>query len=149
MKHIMFAAALGCAQIAGLAAFAGDRPSVPGTETYIVNLKDGDVVSSPVTILFGVKGMGVAPAGIEKDGTGHHHLLINRPPMGQGEDGAEEYDYGMVGSDNLIHYGGGQTETVLDLPPGDHTLQLVFADLNHVPFEPSVESEQITITVSE
>lgn len=149
MKNTFIAAALAGAVIVTTPAFAGDRPPVEGAESYFINLSDGDSVQGPVTVLFGIKGMGVAPAGIEKEGTGHHHLLINRPALGQGEDGMEEYDYGLVGSDNLIHYGGGQTETGLDLPPGTHTLQLVFADLNHVPFEPSVETPVITITVTE
>lgn len=134
---------------AAVPAWAGDRAPVEGAQSYFIGLSDGDTVQSPVTVRFGIKGMGVAPAGTEKEGTGHHHLLINRPALGQGEDGMEEYEYGLVGSDNLIHYGGGQTETTLDLPAGTHTLQLVFADLNHVPFEPSVETEVITINVTE
>lgn len=149
MKQVLIGAAIAFAPLYMSAAMAGDTPSVPGAKTYFINLSDGDTVTAPVTVLFGIKGMGVAPAGTEKDGTGHHHLLIDRPALGQGEEGMEEYDYGLVASDNLIHYGGGQTETSLDLPPGEHTLQLVFGDLNHVPFEPSVETPVITITVAE
>jgi hypothetical protein len=114
---------------------------------YFVNLKDGDVVTSPVTVLFGLSGMGVAPAGAEWDNTGHHHLLVNRPPLGEGPDGAEEFEYGLPADDNHIHFGGGQTQTSLDLPAGEHTLQLVLGDLNHVPHNPSVVSDVITIKV--
>ncbi|PTX55858.1 uncharacterized protein DUF4399 [Litoreibacter ponti] len=149
MKTTCLSLTLAGAVFLAAQAFAGDRAPVDGAEAYFIGLSDGDTVQTPVTVRFGIKGMGVAPAGVEKDGTGHHHLLINRPALGQGEDGMEEYEYGLVGSDNLIHYGGGQTETTLDLPAGEHTLQIVFADLNHVPFEPSVETEVITITVTE
>lgn len=149
MKKTFLSLALTGVLFLTLPAVAGDRAPVEAAQSYFIGLSDGDTVQSPVTVRFGIKGMGVAPAGTEKEGTGHHHLLINRPALGQGEDGMEEYEYGLVGSDNLIHYGGGQTETMLELAPGEHTLQLVFADLNHVPFEPSVETEVITITVAE
>lgn len=114
---------------------------------YFANLKDGDVISGPVSVVFGLKGMGVAPAGTEKENTGHHHLLINRAPLGEGPDGADELIYGVPADDNHIHFGGGQTETVLDLPAGEHTLQMVLGDLNHVPHNPPVMSDVITITV--
>lgn len=118
-----------------------------GGKVYFVNIADGDTVSSPVTIIFGLTGMGVAPAGTEKDNTGHHHLLIDRPPLGEGEDGAEELVNGLPSDDNHIHFGGGQTEVTLDLAPGAHTLQLVLGDLNHVPHNPPVTSDVITVTV--
>lgn len=149
MKSIMLAAALFGAAIVTAPAIAGGHLPHENATVYFVGLSDGDTVKGPVTVRFGLKGMGIAPAGIEKEGTGHHHLLLDRPALGEGEDGKEEYDYGLVGSDNLIHYGGGQTEATLDLAPGKHTLQLVFGDLNHVPFNPSVESKVITITVEE
>ncbi|MEP3346002.1 MAG: DUF4399 domain-containing protein [Litoreibacter sp.] len=149
MKKTFIAAIVACTAIVSTPAFSGDIAPVPGAQQYFINLSDGDTVTSPVKVLFGISGMGVAPAGVEKEGTGHHHLLIDRPALGKGEDGMEEYDYGLVGSDNLIHYGGGQTETTLELPAGEHTLQLVFGDLNHVPFEPTVETSIITITVTE
>ena len=104
-------------------------------------------MTSPVKVVFGLSGMGVAPAGTEKDNTGHHHLLIDRPPLGQGADGAGELDYGLPADDNHKHFGGGQTETMLELAPGQHTLQLVLGDLNHVPHVTPVVSEVITITV--
>ena len=126
---------------------AQDTPSAPGASVYFINLADGDTVTSPVTVKFGLSGMGVAPAGTEKENTGHHHILLNRPPLGEGEDGAEEFEYGLPADDNHIHFGGGQTETKLDLPAGTHTLQLVLGDLNHIPHATPVVSDVITITV--
>ncbi|TNF21823.1 MAG: DUF4399 domain-containing protein [Rhodobacteraceae bacterium] len=126
---------------------AGETPAPEGASVYFVNLADGDRVSAPVTVVFGLTGMGVAPAGTEKDMTGHHHILVDRPPLGDGPDGAEELDYGLPADDNHIHFGGGQTEVTLDLAPGDHTLQLVLGDHNHVPHDPPVTSDVITITV--
>ncbi len=126
---------------------AGETPSNPDAEVYFVNLSDGDSVQSPVTIVFGLNGMGVAPAGTEAENTGHHHLLIDRPPLGQGEDGADELAYGLPADDNHIHFGGGQTEVTLEMAPGEHTLQLVLGDAGHVPHNPPIVSEVITITV--
>jgi len=128
-------------------ALAGDTPAPDGAQVYFVNLKDGASVSSPVTVLFGLKGMGVAPAGTDKEATGHHHIVIDRPPLGEGPDGAEELNSGLPADDHHKHFGGGQTEVTLDLSPGTHTLQLVLGDLNHVPHNPPVTSEVITITV--
>lgn len=122
-------------------------PATEGAKVYFIDLADGAKVSSPLTVRMGVSGMGVAPAGTEKVGTGHHHLLINRPPLGEGEDGAEEWQYSLPADDNHKHYGGGQTETVLKLEPGKHTIQMVFGDMNHVPFGPQMATEVITITV--
>ena len=89
---------------------------------------------------FGLSGMGVAPAGIEKDKTGHHHLLIDvdtLPPM----------DQPLPATDQIKHYGGGQTETQITLTPGKHTLQLVLANHLHVPLGPELVSEKITVEV--
>lgn len=106
---------------------------------YFVNLSDGATVSSPVKVVFGLSGMGVAPAGIEKAGTGHHHLLVD----------VAEWDPNapLPANDNFRHFGGGQTEVSLDLKPGPHTLQLVLGDQNHIPHHPVVMSDRITITV--
>jgi hypothetical protein len=112
-----------------------------GPAVYFVNLADGDVVSSPFRVVFGLYGKGVAPALIEKDNTGHHHLLIDE------ELTAEEQEFAIPNDPQHLHFGGGQTETVVELPPGEHTLQLVFADRNHEPFDPPVMSERIKITV--
>lgn len=125
-----------------------DRTSAPeGATVYFANMENGATVKGPVKVVFGLSGMGVAPAGTEKENTGHHHLLIDRPPLGEGEDGADELLYGLPADDNHKHFGGGQTEVTLDLPAGQHTLQLVLGDLNHVPHNPPVMSEVITITV--
>jgi hypothetical protein len=134
--------------LSSVAAFAGgETPSNPEAEVYFINLGDGQTVTSPVQVNFGLRGMGVAPAGIEKDMTGHHHLLIDRPPLGEGEDGADELANGIPSDENHRHFGGGQTETVLDLSPGQHTLQLVLGDYGHVPHSTPIASEVITITV--
>ncbi len=145
MKSFLFTAAL-CLSASFVWA-GGETPSNPDAKVYFVNLADGDSVKSPVTVVFGLSGMGVAPAGTEAENTGHHHLLINRPPIGEGEDGADELAYGLPADDNHMHFGGGQTEVTLDLPAGQHTLQLVLGDAGHVPHNPPVVSEVITIIV--
>jgi len=129
------------AALAALPALAGDTPAPEGAKVYFIGLEDGATVSNPVTIRFGLEGMGVAPAGTEKEGTGHHHLLINETLEG------EELDQPIPADDTHVHFGGGQTEVTKELPAGTHTLQLVLGDQNHVPHEPPVMSERITITV--
>lgn len=124
------------------AAYAGETPAPEGAAAYIVSPADGATVSSPVTIVFGLSGMGVAPAGVEKDMTGHHHLLLDTPML-EGED----LDYSIPADENHIHFGGGQTETTIELTPGTHTLQLLLGDQNHLPHNPPVASEVVTITV--
>ena len=146
MKNTFAAIAVSCLLATPLLA-GGETPAPEGAKVYFANIADGDVVQSPVTIVFGLSGMGVAPAGIEKENTGHHHLLIDRAPFGQGPDGAEELTYGVPVDDNHRHFGGGQTEVTLDLAPGEHTLQLVMGDLNHVPHSTPVMSDVITIKV--
>lgn len=126
---------------------AGETPSAPGAKVYFVNLKDGMTVKSPIKIVFGLSGMGVAPAGTEKAKTGHHHLFINRAPFGKGEAGAAEADANVPSDGNHKHFGGGQTELMLELAPGKHTLQMVLADKDHIPHNPPVVSPVISITV--
>jgi len=106
---------------------------------YFITPKDGEVVESPFIVQFGLREMGVAPAGVEKQGTGHHHLIVDAelPPA----------DLPVPKSDHYRHFGMGQTEVSLELPPGKHTLQLLLGDHNHVPHDPPVVSERITITV--
>jgi Domain of unknown function (DUF4399) len=106
---------------------------------YFVNLKNGDVVTSPVLVQFGLRGLGVAPAGIEKENTGHHHLLVDVAEL--------DINNALATTDNIRHFGGGQTEARIELKPGPHTLQLLLADHNHIPHHPVVVSERITITV--
>jgi hypothetical protein len=112
------------------------------TELYFVSPQDGDKVSGEFTVSFGLRGMGVAPAGVEIANTGHHHLLIDvdaLPPM----------DAPLPKTEQVRHFGGGQTETTLSLPPGKHTLQLVLGNYSHIPHDPPVLSKKITITVVE
>jgi hypothetical protein len=140
MKNALFAVALS-ALVAGSA--AAQTPAPDGAELYFVGLEDGATVTSPVTIVFGLRGMGVAPADIQRDNTGHHHLFLNRAPFDPAADGG----FSIPADDNHRHFGGGQTEVMLDLPPGTHTLQLVLGDHAHAPHDPPVVSEVITITV--
>ena len=115
-------------------------PSPDGAMVYFLSPEDGATVTSPVTVRFGLRGMGVAPAGVQAPNTGHHHLAIDvdaLPPEG----------LPLPNDEHIRHFGGGQTETELALPPGQHTLQLVFADANHVQHQPPVRSEKITINV--
>ncbi|MEO0380350.1 MAG: DUF4399 domain-containing protein [Pseudomonadota bacterium] len=142
-----FVISIGVGLLMTMSVWAQGTPAPEGAKVYFIGLEDGDTVASPVTVVFGLEGMGVAPAGTEKDNTGHHHLLLNRPPIGEGEEGAEELEYGLPADDNHIHFGGGQTQTTIDLPSGTHTMQLVLGDLNHIPHSPVVASDVITITV--
>lgn len=146
MKKFLATVAIATLAFTGTA-FAGETPSPEGASVYFVNLADGDTVKSPVKVVFGLAGMGVAPAGTEKEKTGHHHILIDRPPLGQGPDGADELNANLPADDNHKHFGGGQTEVMLDLPAGKHTLQLVLGDKDHIPHNPPVVSPVITITV--
>ncbi|MAN50621.1 MULTISPECIES: DUF4399 domain-containing protein [unclassified Marinimicrobium] len=137
MTHLL-RTLLGTATLA-LAALSAqaDSPSA-----YIISPSDGDTVTSPVTVKFGLKGMGVAPAGVERDNTGHHHLLIDLETL-------PDLDMPIPADDQHVHFGGGQTETTVELEPGEHTLQLLLGDHLHRPHDEPVVSEKITITVSE
>ena len=115
-------------------------PSPEGAQAYIISPANGDVVNSPVTVKFGLKGMGVAPAGIDKPNTGHHHLLIDVADT-------PSPDKPLPADVNFKHFGGGQTEAKVSLSPGKHTLQLIMGDRNHIPLDPMVMSKKITITV--
>jgi Domain of unknown function (DUF4399) len=114
-------------------------PAPENAEVYIISPADGDTVSSPVTIKFGLRDMGVAPAGVNKPNTGHHHLIIDAD--------VPALDTPIPANDNYKHFGGGQTETTIELAPGKHTLQLIMGDLTHIPHDPPVMSRRITITV--
>ncbi|WP_417460752.1 DUF4399 domain-containing protein [Kordiimonas sp.] len=141
MKRLIVALMLGIT-LPAVAAFADDgTPSTAGTEVYIISPMDGESLKSPITVRFGLKGMGIAPAGVEKEGTGHHHLIIDTdlPPL----------DENIPMDDQHIHFGGGQTETTIELSPGKHTLQLLLGDQNHIPHSPAVTSKKITITIVE
>ena len=118
---------------------ADQSPSAEGSSVYIISPQNGDIVSSPVTVVFGLTGMGVAPAGAQIDNTGHHHLLVDAPLPG--------LDAPIPADENYRHFGKGQTETQLELYPGQHTLQLLLGDWLHIPHQEALFSEQITVTV--
>lgn len=124
----------------GASAALERQPSPEGAEVYIISPKDGEVVGKTFTVRFGLKGMGVAPAGINQANTGHHHLLINAESL-------PAMDMPMPMSEGLKHFGGGQTEVELTLAPGKHRLQLVLGDYLHIPHQPAVISKEITVTV--
>lgn len=132
-KSILTALVLG---ILLSAAASADKTQV---REYFITPRDQAIVSSPVHVVFGLQGMGVAPAGVDMPDTGHHHLIVDAPPPNSGESIPADAQH--------LHFGHGQTETLLTLPPGKHTLQLVLADANHIPFDPPVMSKRITITV--
>jgi hypothetical protein len=128
--------------LAATVAWAQDRtPSAAGAEAYIISPKDGAKVTSPFVVQFGLKGMGVAPAGVKFDNTGHHHLLIDT-------DVPADLSAPLPASEKVVHFGKGQTETTVTLPPGKHVLQLVLGDYSHVPHNPAVISKKITVTVT-
>jgi len=139
MSRLMVA--LGACLLAAFA-LAADRMAPPaGAEVYFIAPQNGAKVHSPVTIKFGLKGAGVAPAGVKFDNTGHHHLLVDT-------DMSElKLDAPMPATDKIVHFGKGQTETTLPLTPGKHTLQLIFADSLHQSFDPPLHSKKITVTV--
>jgi len=125
---------------AATAAMAQDLSKSPaGAKVMFLEPANGATVSSPVTVKFGLTGMEVVPAGTDKPNAGHHHLLINVK--------LADPKVGIPADDNHKHFGKGQTETVIELKPGEHTLQLVLADHNHIPHDPIVQSEVIKITV--
>jgi hypothetical protein len=135
--------AAGSMALAAIAPARGDvlprTPSAAAVELYFISPVDGATVPKRFDVRFGLRGMGVAPAGVDLPDTGHHHLLID----------VEDIDYSrpLPADEQHLHFGKGQTETVLELPPGRHTLQLVLGDHRHVPHDPPVVSTRITITV--
>ena len=120
-------------------ALAGETTAPEGASVYIISPSHGEVVASPVKVVFGLSGMGVAPAGTKKDKTGHHHLLINTA--------VPDLSRPIPSDDKHRHFGGGQTEAVIELAPGEYSLQLLLADFAHVPHKPPIMSQPITITV--
>jgi len=121
------------------AATPARRPSPAGAEAYIISPVDGATVENPVRVLFGLRGAGVVPAGIEREGAGHHHLLIDTA--------LPDFESPIPSDENHQHFGAGQTETDIELAPGSHSLQLLLGDERHIPHDPPIMSEQITIEV--
>lgn len=128
---------------------SSEKPALPdemysdapkGARVYFLSPQDGSVVPQTFTVKFGLYGMGVAPAGVDKKNTGHHHLLIDVKDM-------PDLTLPLPSSDNIVHFGGGQTETMITLPSGEHTLQLLLGNHFHVPHKTPVMSKKITVTV--
>lgn len=131
---------LAAATLGGVAVAQLPRTAAPaGARVYFIEPQNGASISGPVVVKMGLAGMGVAPAGIEYANTGHHHILINEP----------SYDAGapLAMTDQIRHFGGGQTEASLALPPGTYRLRLVLADRLHIVHNPPVMSDVITVTV--
>ena len=122
------------------AAFADPKPIAANAKVYFIWPSDGQVIpGGKFWVRMGLSGAGVAPAGIDKPNTGHHHLLIDvdLPPL----------DQEIPNDKNHLHFGLGQTEARIELPPGRHTLQLLFGDDNHLPHSPPLYSKKITIVI--
>ena len=136
-----FILGVACSALA-MAAFAQPRASAPaGAKVYFIAPKNGATVQNPVVVKFGLKGMTIAPAGTQTENSGHHHLLVDTDLSDL------NLSAPLPANDKVLHFGKGQTETTLTLPPGKHTLELVFADYEHMSFDPPVHSKKITITV--
>ena len=141
MKGMMLAAAAACVMLTGcktgMSMLRSDSPD--GASVTILSPKDGDTVEKTFTVKFGIEGMAVVPAGKKQDHSGHHHLLIDMKEL-------PDMAMPLPATSNLVHFGGGQTETTLTLTPGTHTLQLLLGNHLHIPHDPPVLSEKITIT---
>lgn len=120
---------------AGTVSASADSSTTP--KVYFIEPANGAVVKSPVKVVFGLSGMGVAPAGVKYDNTGHHHLLVDT--------GLPNMKTSILKDEKHLHFGAGQTEAHITLPPGKHTLQLLLGDFAHIPHNPPVISERITI----
>jgi uncharacterized protein DUF4399 len=127
------------AAFAQTARTGGPTPSAPGAEVYFIDLKDGMTVPAKLKIYFGLRNMGVAPAGSDRENSGHHHLLVDTelPPL----------DQPIPNDFNHLHFGAGQTETEITLKPGAHTLQLLMGDKDHIPHTPPVMSQLVRVRV--
>jgi len=132
-------AALATASLTLAPAAAAGTPSPPNAEAYIIWPPDGAVIAGgKLWVRMGLRNMGVCPKGVELPNVGHHHLLID----------TELSTDGQIPSDrNHLHFGAGETEARIELPPGKHTLQMLLGDHNHIPHDPPVHSRKITITV--
>lgn len=115
-------------------------PASSDARVFFVSPQDGETVASPVSVVFGIEGMSIQPAGINEEFSGHHHILVNVNEL-------PDLTKPLPATDSIIHFGKGQTETQLELPAGTHTLQLVLGNYLHIPHSPPVMSEKITITV--
>ena len=127
--------------IGGGSIATGETARPPNASVYIISPKDGDTVTSPFRVQFGLSGMGVAPAGIDTPNTGHHHLLIDvEESLDPNEPIPQDKKH--------LHFGAGQTEALIELSPGKHTLELVLGDWSHHLFHPPLTSDVITVNVN-
>jgi len=146
MKRLLLVAALTTLGAAAFAQTPAAASALPATKApadakvYFITPRDGATVGREVIVRFGLKGMGVAPAGVVREHTGHHHLLVDAPQLPLAAQP-------IPNDAHHLHFGGGQTQTVLKLAPGTHTLQLELGDASHVPFDPPVVSGRIAIHV--
>ena len=137
MRHLLFALLLLAPSAYAAVPVDDGKPDI---EVYLIEPKDGAVVTNPVRVVFGLRGMGIAPAGVNAINTGHHHLLIDSDPP--------RLDQPIPpGNKNIRHFNGGQTEAQLILLPGTHTLQLLLGDYGHMSYMPPLVSDKINITV--
>jgi len=134
------AAPAAAAPAAAPAAALTRKPAPAGAMAYIIEPADGARVTSPVRVVFGLKGFGVAPAGVDRNDAGHHHLLVDAPLP-------ENLALPIPNDEQHRHFGGGQTEVSLTLPPGRHTLQMLVGDHLHIPHDPPIASSVVTIEV--
>ncbi len=139
MRHLRCVAVMAALFLPAAGTAMAQSTAPAGAEVYFVEPADGAKVKSPLRVVMGLKGMGVAPALVEWTNTGHHHLLVDKPLAATDKPVPNDAGY--------MHFGGGQTEAAVTLPPGQHTLQLVLGDHNHVPHTPPVMSKPISVTV--
>ena len=140
MSRLLVAAALAASVLVSVAAQGGPTPAPPNAYLYIGWPNDGEVIRTRrFRVWFGLRNAGVAPAGVEKANTGHHHLIIDAP--------LPPFDQEIPADKNHLHFGAGQSEAVIELPPGKHTLQLLMGDHQHIPHNPPIYSRKITIYV--
>lgn len=141
MKNLFVAVAIAALGIASQAMAAAPASTAPeDARVYFIEPQDGQVVGQTFTVVFGLSHMGVAPAGVDKANTGHHHLLIDL-------DSPPDLSAPLPANDHVKHFGGGQTEAQITLAPGKHTLQLLLGNYQHIPHDKPVISKKITITV--
>ena len=135
LPALLFAACIGANALAGIPR----TPAPADASVAILSPQDGETVTSPFKVVFAITGMSLAPAGDPQPNSGHHHLIIDAP--------LPNLDQPLPADARHLHFGKAQTETEVTLVPGQHTLQLMLGDANHIPHEPPVISKQITITV--
>ena len=145
MNNIVFSVAFALLLITSQIGYASEliSKSPQGAKVYFIEPVDGQTLSGEITVKFGLSGMGVAPAGIDVDNTGHHHLLINLA-----DDQLPDMTQTLPSNDNVKHFGKGQTQTTIQLEPGEYTLQLLLGNYLHIPHDPPVMSEKISVIVN-